>query len=109
MFSGNYIEEYTDYIWGFLDIAPITDFPDIRMRCAIYSASSGSVMVIPCENKLARLYIQLTTTEMNGETGAKVDRFQINPQVTLESAQRISSPYTLAYRKLGWWTVYQIG
>ncbi len=37
----------TDYIWGVLDIIPITDFPDIRMRCAIHSESSGSVMVIP--------------------------------------------------------------
>ena len=46
--------ESTDYIWGVLDIVPITDFPDIRMRCAIHSASSGSVMVIPRENKLVR-------------------------------------------------------
>ena len=33
------------------------------MRCAIHSANSGSVMVIPRENKLVRLYIQMTTTE----------------------------------------------
>ena len=33
------------------------------MRCAIHSAASGSVMVIPRENKLVRLYIQMTTTE----------------------------------------------
>jgi phenol 2-monooxygenase len=49
--------ESTDYIWGVLDIVPITDFPDIRMRCAIHSAESGSVMVIPRENKLVRLYV----------------------------------------------------
>lgn len=36
---------------------------DIRMRCAIHSANSGSVMIIPRENKLVRLYIQMTTTE----------------------------------------------
>lgn len=36
---------------------------DIRMRCAIHSEKCGSVMVIPRENKLVRLYIQLTTTE----------------------------------------------
>lgn len=39
---------------------------DIRMRCAIHSVSSGSVMVIPRENRLVRLYIQLTTTEKGG-------------------------------------------
>lgn len=76
--------ESTDYIWGVLDIVPITDFPDIRMRCAIHSASSGTVMVIPRENKLVRLYIQLTTTE-KGEGGKKADRNKINPQTILES------------------------
>jgi len=99
----------TDYIWGVLDIVPITDFPDIRMRCAIHSASSGSVMVIPRENKLVRLYIQLTTTEKVGDEAGRADRSKINPQVILESAQRIMAPYKIDYRKLDWWTAYQIG
>ncbi|KAH7002398.1 FAD binding domain-containing protein [Ilyonectria destructans] len=101
--------ESTDYIWGVLDIVPITDFPDIRMRCAIHSASSGSIMVIPRENKLVRLYIQLTTTEKIGEQDSRTDRSGITPEVILESAQRIIAPYKLDYRKLDWWTAYQIG
>lgn len=100
----------TDYLWGVLDIIPITDFPDIRMRCAIHSESSGSVMVIPRENKLVRLYIQLTTTEKDGEQkGAKVDRSTITPEVILQSAQRILHPYKLSYEYCDWWTAYQIG
>lgn len=95
--------ESTDYIWGVLDIVPITDFPDIRMRCAIHSASSGSVMVIPRENKLVRLYIQLTTTENAAEGGAaKADRSKITPETILASAQRIMAPYTITYRILDW-------
>ena len=84
---------------------PITDFPDIRMRCAIHSANSGSLMVIPRENKLVRLYIQLTTTEKidkAGEGGAKADRSKINPDVSLGAAQRIIAPYKLTYRVLDW-------
>lgn len=84
--------ESTDYIWGVLDIVPITDFPDIRMRCAIHSVSSVSVMVIPRENKLVRLYIQLTTMEKIEEGGSGVDRTQINPGVILESANCIMVP-----------------
>ncbi|KAL9112308.1 MAG: hypothetical protein Q9227_003426 [Pyrenula ochraceoflavens] len=99
--------ESTDYIWGVLDIVPITDFPDIRMRCAIHSAENGSVMVIPREKKLVRLYIQLTTTEKGD--GGKVDRSKINPDVILKSAQRIIAPYNLSYRYCDWWTAYQIG
>jgi phenol 2-monooxygenase len=94
--------ESTDYIWGVLDIVPITDFPDIRMRCAIHSAESGSVMVIPRENKLVRLYIQLTTTD--GAGGKKFDRSTINPQTILQSAQRIMKPYKIDYRYCDWWT-----
>jgi phenol 2-monooxygenase (NADPH) len=93
----------TDYIWGVLDIVPITDFPDIRMRCAIHSESSGSVMVIPRENKLVRLYIQLTTTENAAEGGAaKADRSKITPESILASAQRIMRPYKITYRVLDW-------
>lgn len=90
-----------------LDVIPITDFPDIRMRCAIHSENSGSLMVIPRENKLVRLYIQLTMTNETG--GGKVDRSQINPETILASAQRILHPYKITYRYCDWWTAYQIG
>lgn len=100
----------TDYIWGVLDIIPLTDFPDIRMRCAIHSESSGSVMVIPRENKLVRLYIQLTTTNVSdGSGGKKFDRSSITPETIIASAQRIMQPYKIDYRYLDWWTAYQIG
>ncbi|KAJ5320637.1 hypothetical protein N7508_000920 [Penicillium antarcticum] len=98
----------TDYIWGVLDIIPITDFPDIRQRCAIHSASAGSVMVIPRENKLVRLYIQLQATE-HGQNGGKVDRSGITPEIILRSAQQILHPYKLDYSYCDWWTAYQIG
>ncbi|KAF7915395.1 hypothetical protein EAE99_010168 [Botrytis elliptica] len=97
--------EQTDFIWGVLDIIPITNFPDIRMRCAIHSSKSGSMMVIPRENKLVRLYIQMTTTEI----GSKIERRSINPKMILDSAQKIMAPYKLDYETCDWWTAYQIG
>ncbi|KAJ3495899.1 hypothetical protein NLG97_g3054 [Lecanicillium saksenae] len=102
--------ESTDYIWGVLDIVPITDFPDIRMRCAVHSADSGSIMIIPRENKLVRIYVQLTTTEKIGdEAGSRGDRSGINPEVIIAKAQKILAPYKISYRTLDWWTAYQIG
>lgn len=98
--------EQTDFIWGVLDIVPITNFPDIRMRCAIHSAESGSVMVIPRENKLVRLYIQLTEVRSAGQP---VDRSAITPEIILKAAQKIMSPYKLSYDYCDWWTAYQIG
>ena len=98
--------EQTDFIWGVLDIVPITNFPDIRMRCAIHSANCGSVMIIPRENKLVRLYIQLN--EVNS-AGQYVDRSKVTPEIILKTAQKIMSPYELMYSYCDWWTAYQIG
>jgi phenol 2-monooxygenase len=98
----------TDYIWGVLGIVPITDFPDIRHRCAIHSADAGSLMVIPRENKLVRLYIQLQATDSQ-KNGSKADRSWITPEIILQSAQRIMHPYKLDYAYCDWWTAYQIG
>ncbi|KAJ2994318.1 hypothetical protein NUW58_g1587 [Xylaria curta] len=98
--------EMTDFIWGVLDIVPITDFPDIRNRCMIHSASSGSLMIIPRENKLVRLYIQLTEVKAGG---GRVDRSKITPEMIFKAAQKIISPYKLDYHYCDWWTAYQIG
>ncbi|KAF1939970.1 hypothetical protein EJ02DRAFT_445798 [Clathrospora elynae] len=99
--------EPTDYIWGVLDIIPITNFPDIRMRCAIHSASSGSMMVIPRENKIVRLYIQLT--EIKPDASGRADRSKITPETIITAAQKIIAPYDLTYEHCSWWTAYQIG
>ncbi|KAI3318919.1 FAD binding domain-containing protein [Xylariaceae sp. AK1471] len=98
--------EMTDFIWGVLDIVPITDFPDIRVRCMVHSAEFGSLMIIPRENKLVRLYIQLT--EVSPGSG-RVDRFKITPEVIFKAARKIISPYKLDYHYCDWWTAYQIG
>ncbi|TID13124.1 hypothetical protein E6O75_ATG10073 [Venturia nashicola] len=99
--------EPTDFIWGVLDIVPITDFPDIRTRCAIHSASSGSVMVIPRENGLVRLYIQLS--EIKPDANGRADRSKITPEVIIAAAQKTLAPYKIRYNYCDWWTAYQIG
>ncbi|KAL6710923.1 hypothetical protein ACN47E_006798 [Coniothyrium glycines] len=99
--------EPTDFIWGVLDIVPITDFPDVRSRCAVHSASSGSLMVIPRENKQVRLYIQLT--EIKPDANGRADRSKITPDTIIKAAQKIIAPYKLTYEYCSWWTAYQIG
>ncbi|EKG15728.1 Monooxygenase FAD-binding protein [Macrophomina phaseolina MS6] len=99
--------EATDYIWGVLDVVPITDFPDIRNRCVIHSADEGSLMVIPRERGLVRLYIQLK--EVVPDASGRADRSKITPELIIKAAQRIISPYKLTYDYCEWWTGYQIG
>ncbi|KAK9416027.1 putative Phenol hydroxylase [Seiridium unicorne] len=97
--------ESTDFIWGVLDIVPITDFPDIRMRCAIHSADSGSLMIIPREAGLVRLYIQLR--EVSPDATGRADRSKITPELIFGAAQKILHPYKIDYQYCDWWTAYQ--
>ncbi|KAK8188276.1 FAD binding domain-containing protein [Phyllosticta capitalensis] len=100
--------EATDFIWGVLDIIPITDFPDIRQRCVIHSADQGTLMVIPRERGLVRLYIQLNEIKPDAASG-RADRSKITPDVIFKAAQKIIAPYQLRYNYCDWWTAYQIG
>ncbi|KAF2424502.1 phenol hydroxylase [Tothia fuscella] len=99
--------EPTDFIWGVLDIVPITDFPDIRMRCAIHSANNGALMVIPREHSLVRLYTQLS--EIKPDASGRADRSKITPEVIIAAAQKTLAPYKITYKYCDWFTAYQIG
>ena len=64
------------------------------------------MMVIPRENGMVRLYIQLTEVKPD-ETG-RADRSQITPASILKAAQKIIQPYQLTYEHCDWWTGYQV-
>lgn len=56
-------------------------------------------MIIPRENKLVRVYTQLK--EVSKGSG-RVDRSQITPELILQTARKILSPYTLDYHYIDW-------
>ncbi|KKA28976.1 hypothetical protein TD95_000906 [Thielaviopsis punctulata] len=103
------VGESTDHIWGVIDIVPITDFPDIRNRCVIYSKSDGNMMVIPRENRLVRLYIQLNKVSTCTNDNGRLDRSGISPKDIISAAKKIMAPYKLEYHYYDWWAAYQIG
>jgi phenol 2-monooxygenase (NADPH) len=65
----------------------------------IHSVDAGTLMVIPRENTLVRLYIQLK--EVTADEG-RADRSQITPDMILTTAQKILKPYSLQYRYIDW-------
>ena len=43
-----------------MDVLAVTDFPDIRTKCAIQSGTGGSILLIPREGgHLFRMYVDL--------------------------------------------------
>ena len=95
--------EQTDYVWGVMDIIPLTNFPDIRQACAIHSATAGSILNVPREDRLNRLYIQLGL-EDNSST-----RAQVTHRTMIKAAQKIMAPYTIDYKHCDWWSLYKVG
>lgn len=95
--------EQTDYVWGVIDIIPLSNFPDIRQACAIHSTVAGSILNVPREDRLNRLYIQLGLEDNSN------NRAQITPRTMIKAAQKIMAPYTIDYKYCDWWSLYKIG
>ena len=84
----------------------MTDFPDIRKKCAIQSGSGGSILLIPREGgQLFRMYVDL------GE--ARADNHDALRATTVEEivahANAILSPYSLDVKNVAWHSVYEVG
>ncbi|KAK4115447.1 phenol hydroxylase-like protein [Canariomyces notabilis] len=92
------------YVWGVMDGVVKTDFPDIKMKCTIHS-ENGSIMVIPREDNMVRLYIQIASSsdpDFNPRKTASVEEVQA-------SAKRILQPYSIEWERVEWYSVYPIG
>ncbi|KAK5701263.1 hypothetical protein LTS12_028397, partial [Elasticomyces elasticus] len=95
--NGNNTEE----LWGVVDIIPQTDFPDIRCRCIIRSASN-TIMIIPREGHMVRFYVRLHDLEPDSHKASPLFN-QILAQI-----RTVLAPYTLDFDVCDWWSSYQI-
>ncbi|KAH0367805.1 phenol 2-monooxygenase, partial [Aureobasidium melanogenum] len=95
----------TNKHFGVMDFVPLSNFPDIRISCAIHS-SSGSIMTLPREEGLVRFYVQLGETAAKGGT---FNRSKITPDDIIETSRKILQPYTLDYSHCDWFSVYTVG
>lgn len=94
------------HAWGVMDVLTVTDFPDIRTKCAIQSHSEGSILHIPREGGfLFRMYVDLGEVPAEGH-GAKR---RATLDEIIAKANRIMNPYTVEVRNVAWWSVYEVG
>lgn len=95
-----------NHAWGVMDVLAVTDFPDIRLKSAIQSATGGSILIIPREGGyLVRFYVDLGDVDP-ADRGAR-DRF--TPEAIIDAARKILDPYTLEVKDIVWWSVYEVG
>ena len=92
------------HAWAVMDALTVTDFPDIRTKCAIQSPH-GSILLIPREGGyLYRMYVDLgETDESNRGTVRKTSM-----EAAVARANQILHPYHLDVRHIAWSSVYEV-
>lgn len=97
--------DQANHAWGVMDVLAVTDFPDIRMKCAIQSAA-GSILLIPREGgHLFRMYVDLGVVEEGREKSVRSTTIE---QV-IAKANEIMHPYVVDVKDVAWNSVYEVG
>ena len=92
--------------WGVMDILANTDFPDVRQKCLISSASEGNVLILPREGGyIFRMYVELD--KLNPDEKAAQRKFTQDDMIA--AANRILQPYSIDVKEVVWWSIYDIG
>lgn len=98
--------DQANHAWGVMDVLAVTDFPDIRTKCAVQSADGGNILLIPREGgHLFRMYVDLGVVPE--DDGGKIRQTTI--EQIIDRANRIMSPYSLDVRHVAWHSVYEVG
>lgn len=95
-----------NHAWGVMDVLAVTDFPDIRTKCAIQSHDGGSILHIPREGGyLFRMYVDLGVVPEDDNGAVR----ETTIEEIIAKANTILHPYTLDVRHVAWHSVYEVG
>lgn len=98
--------DQANHAWGVMDVLAVTDFPDIRLKCAIQSGEGGSILLIPREGgHLFRMYVDLGEVDPHDKGAVRSTTIE---QI-IAKANQILHPYTLDVRNVAWHSVYEVG
>ncbi|CDK25403.1 unnamed protein product [Kuraishia capsulata CBS 1993] len=96
------IGESSDSCWGVIDGELDTNFPDIWNKAVINSNEYGSVLGIPRERNLTRLYIELQRDLHN-------DLTEENKKIVQDAARKVVAPFKLEWNTVEWFGIYKVG
>ncbi|WP_038466070.1 FAD-binding monooxygenase [Arthrobacter sp. PAMC 25486] len=97
---------HANHAWGVMDVLAVTDFPDIRAKCAIQSEDGGNILLIPREGgSLFRMYVDLGEVVEDGVHAVR----NTTVEEIIAKANKILHPYTLEVRSVAWTSVYEVG
>lgn len=85
-----------DALWGVLDGVVDTDFPDIWGKTIISSEEYGSILILPRERNITRLYIEMRADTTDGSPSEDVSE-----EFVVKRAKAILEPYSISWRRIG--------
>jgi phenol 2-monooxygenase len=98
--------DQANHAWGVMDVLAVTDFPDIRLKCAIQSDGGGNILLIPREGGyLFRMYVDLGEVSADGKGAVRATSIDD----IVARANEILHPYTLDVKSVAWHSVYEVG
>lgn len=96
-------------VWGVLDGEVDTNFPDIWTKCVVFSEQFGSVLIIPRERDMTRLYIEMRS---DADISANSNPARVQAAIMRRAAQIIGSdgrgPYRIRWKRVEWFGQYRV-
>ncbi|GMG54549.1 unnamed protein product [Aspergillus oryzae var. brunneus] len=89
--------EVTNASWGVLD-------GELIRKVAVRSDQAGSILWIPRERNMTRLYVQLSETD-----GERVDRSKATPEYVMRRARDAMHPFRIEWKTIEWFGNYVVG
>ena len=80
-----------------------TDFPDLWSKDVIHSDVAGSVLCIPREKNMTRLYIELHASDPS----EKISKAIASQEYVMSRAREIMKPFKVEWKSVEWFGVYQ--
>ncbi|KAH7239865.1 FAD binding domain-containing protein [Fusarium solani] len=86
-------------VWGVLDGELDTDFPDIWSKTVVFSEEHGSVLIIPRERNMTRLYIEMKSS---------ITSKGLAQDYVMEQARLVMAPYRVEWVSVEWFGNYAV-
>lgn len=96
-------------VWGVLDGQLDTDFPDIWTKSVVFSDRCGSLLIMPRERDMTRLYTEMRPDSLSPADAAALatDPGLVQAAIMRRAAQ-ILSPYRVRWRAVEWVGQYRV-
>jgi phenol 2-monooxygenase len=95
-------------IWGVIDGTLETDFPDIYSKTVVHSQEAGTIVILPRERNMTRVYVELRSDYLEESAMKSQSSVELTQMYVMDQIAEILEPYSIKWKKIEWFGRYQI-